>query len=202
MKEILIVSATSQEIAPFLTLSGTAPEARTRIAGHAVRVCSTGVGVVAATFHIRQLTAQYNPALIVQAGIGGAYPDASLNVGDTVTVGTETLADLGVCYPEGFRNRFPEDRTLVNPDEYPELPFPRVRGNTVSCACSPLVQKGDAAIESMEGYALFYVCTRLGIPFLELRTVSNLVSTDRSSWNPAAATASLALALEETLTWL
>ena len=59
-----------------------------------------------------------------------------------------------------------------------------------------------ADVENMEGAAFFYVALQLGVEFYELRTVSNLVSTDRSSWNMELATTNLAAELELLITKL
>ncbi|MBP6287885.1 MAG: futalosine hydrolase, partial [Ferruginibacter sp.] len=46
-----------------------------------------------------------------------------------------------------------------------------------------LVKHFNAGIESMEGAALHYICLQENIPFLQLRSVSNLVGErDKTKW--------------------
>ena len=45
-------------------------------------------------------------------------------------------------------------------------------------------QNTTAVVESMEGAALHYVCLQAGIPFLQLRAVSNAVGVrDKTKWD-------------------
>jgi futalosine hydrolase len=47
-----------------------------------------------------------------------------------------------------------------------------------------LQQNGSPVVESMEGGALHYVCLQEGLPFLQLRSVSNDVGIrDKTKWN-------------------
>ena len=47
-----------------------------------------------------------------------------------------------------------------------------------------IILKYDPDVESMEGAAFFYCCRMTSIPFLQLRTVSNLVERrDKSKWD-------------------
>jgi futalosine hydrolase len=45
-------------------------------------------------------------------------------------------------------------------------------------------QNTSAVVESMEGASLHYVCLQAGVPFLQLRSVSNAVGVrDKSKWD-------------------
>lgn len=193
MAKILIVAAMEKELAPFAAMHGVSETCPQEVCGHEVYMAFTGVGVVAATYNISRMIEELLPDIVVQAGICGAYPESGLAVGEVVAVDKERLADLGVVYEDGLRSVFEEDVALANPGLYPGLK--RVSGNTVSAACSPLVKAGGASVESMEGYGLFFVCLRKGVDFAEMRSVSNMVSTDRSSWDMALAVENLAAEL-------
>jgi futalosine hydrolase len=53
-------------------------------------------------------------------------------------------------------------------------------------------QNATAIVESMEGGPLHYVCLRMGVPFLQLRSVSNTVGVrDKTQWNIPLAIARL-----------
>lgn len=73
---------------------------------------------------------------------------------------------------------------LRNPAPWPVLDFlPKATGRTLQELDDRW--RGEAAdVESMEGAAFFEACLRRGVPFAEIRAVSNAVGeTDRSRWD-------------------
>jgi futalosine hydrolase len=200
MSKVVIAAAVEAELAPFIERYGTRS------------VVFTGVGPVAAAFGVRQLAVRENPDLIIQAGICGCYEGSGLGVGEVVEVVRERLADLGAVRDGRFCNPFAEGAPIENPYRLPRgsrAEYPEVAGFTVSTAAGPLTEQmltlfaGDKpAVESMEGFSLFYVCKQLGIPCAQLRAVSNRVGDDRARWNIPLATRNLADALTGVLTRL
>ncbi|NLA49874.1 MAG: futalosine hydrolase [Bacteroidales bacterium] len=103
---------------------------------------------------------------------------------------------------------FSGERTVV-PESFFKLaaadirPVKAVTVNTVTGTretAGRLMLKYDPDIETMEGAAFFYVCSRDGIPFIALRAVSNRVGIrDRGSWNIPLALENLVLVLENLL---
>ena len=167
-----------------------------------IGVCITGVGLMAATYALTCSLTFPSVKCVIGAGIGGAY-DKSLSLGECVVIQSEQLADLGAEDGEAFidlfdmgfadRNVIPfTNGKLVNPLE--KLPFSiahlkQKTGLTVLTASgreSTIAQRLErygADVESMEGAALHYVCGRLGLPFIQLRAISNYVTRrDRSAW--------------------
>ena len=206
MSRILIVAAVETELAPFIACQKMTVERWCVFGGHSVWLSFTGVGAVASAYHILRLANRLSPDLIIQAGVGGCYEGSGLAVGQTVQVVKERLADLGVILDGKFTNVFPENRALENPHRFPELDYPEAAGFTVNTGCAPHIDgirkafhDDNAAVETMEGFSLFYVGIQTGIRFLQLRTISNRVSPDRSSWDIPLSTANLAAALLETL---
>jgi futalosine hydrolase len=68
--------------------------------------------------------------------------------------------------------------------------LPAVKAITVNKVSDSLIQKRQAMInfapeiESMEGAALHYVCLQENIPFIQIRSISNLIGErDKSKWN-------------------
>jgi futalosine hydrolase len=112
----------------------------------------------------------------------------------------------GFQYPGPSVNR--GERTL-EPDSFLRLAAANVRPvraltvNTVTGTAETagrLMRKYDPDIETMEGAAFFYVCSREGIPFIALRAVSNRVGVrDRAGWNIPLALENLALLFEDLL---
>jgi futalosine hydrolase len=155
--------------------------------------------MIAATYHLQQLCVQ-KPDLIIQAGIAGTYNDR-LQIGQTVLIESEVM-DTGAENDDELLSIF--DLNLADPDEFPyvngALPcyflnkksfgLQQVRGLTVNCSSGneqtidrrKLKYKAD--IESMEGAALHYTALMSGIPFLQVRTISNVVEKrNREHWN-------------------
>jgi futalosine hydrolase len=204
--KILLAAATEPEIAPALLYlqSGL-------VNTYDIDVCITGVGLMAATFSLTRKMEGESYDLVLQAGIAGAF-DKGLYLGSVVMVKSEQLGDLGAEDGDGFLDIFNlgfEDQDsppfsrgrLIN--DYSGSPFPtahmqKVNGLTVhtvsgtETTIQKRVQMYAADIESMEGAALHYVCLRLGIPFLQIRAISNYVTRrDRNAWKIGDAVAAL-----------
>lgn len=187
-------------------------------------VLITGIGCVNAAHALttRLLTGP-RPALVIQTGIGGAYRGAHLPVGAVALATDEIYGDLGVITPGGWEsaetfgfpvvaatpvhparfNRFPLDTALVQRAAAvagprlartgPFLTLQQVTG--VTAIGDALFDRFGALCESMEGAAAAHVCAIHGLPFLEVRGVSNLVEDrNRAAWRiPEAAGAARAV---------
>ena len=205
MSRIVVVAAIEIELAPFISRNKITPDSWSTVGDNQVWLSFTGVGPTASAYHIQRLIYQVHPDWIIQAGIGGCYEGSGLEVGQTVVVVKDRLADLGVMLHDKFCNIFPGNREIVNPNRLP-VDYPEVSGFTVNTGCSPIVDEmrslfsaDHAAVETMEGFSLFYVCRQCGVKFGQLRTVSNKVASERSSWNIPLATKNLAVELTATL---
>lgn len=149
-----------------------------------------GVGKVAAATALAAHLAT-RPAIdgVLLFGICGAYPGAGLEVLDGCMVVDDVLADDGVLTEERFldldalrlgsNGPFAADRQLTDRVAALLDALPRVRGATVS-TCSGtdelaqrLARRTGAAVESMEGAAVAFVCRQFGLPMAQLRYVSN-----------------------------
>lgn len=198
--KILLAAATTAEIAETLAwLQGIDPE---NPVPENVDICITGVGLLTSTFRLTKALAYSDYDLVIGAGIAGAF-DRSLHLGQCVVVTAETLADFGAEDGPAFLDAF--DIGLEKADEPPftagkllnsldGLPecitsLPQVSGLTVLKVSGnePTIEERTSrygtAVESMEGAALHYACLSLGIPFVQLRSISNYVTRrDRSAW--------------------
>lgn len=199
---LLIASATWNEIKPLENFLQDLDEAK-RLREHAVEICITGVGGAQTAFHLGKILSTGKWDLAIQLGICGSFKK-ELQIGATVNVVEECFADLGAEDDENFldvfqlellgANKFPfENGKLLNTTT---LSFPgieqlpkakgisvnKIHGNEQSIRKITTRYQGD--VESMEGAAFFYSCKMSGIPFLQVRTVSNSVEKrDKNKWD-------------------
>ena len=195
---ILLVSATPFEIAPTLTwlqanFQQTAEGVFVR-EEIIVQTLITGVGMTATAFQLGQFFAQARPDWAINAGIVGTF-DPNLNIGDVVQIVSERFGDLGVEEADGQFTDLAEmgfiPQSLMN---NPQPPIPtlticqgltvnKVHGNAASIL-KIRTKYPDAQVESMEGAAFFYACLSSGVPFVEIRGISNRVEPrNREAWN-------------------
>jgi futalosine hydrolase len=186
--QLLLVAATEMEIAPLLGQNISAD------------FLITGVGSPASIYKLVKALQQKQYDLVIQAGIAGTFSGAD-TLGETVLVEKDLFGDLGILENKQLNTLF--DAGLARIDEFPWqngwLPnsnevlhhsrLRKVRAVTVNTVSDDLhlaglyIQKYNAEIETMEGAALHYVCLRENIPFLQIRSLSNLVGErDKSKW--------------------
>ncbi len=187
--QILVIAATEMEIAPF------------RVNNPGVETLITGVGVPATIYRLLKKLQQTRYDLVIQAGIGGTFSTDIAPLGSTVIVQRDVFADLGIeeqksfstLFESGFAgsNDFPFKGGQLenNYDFIKQLPLRKVGAITVnkvsddSFQSDTFLKKYDAAVESMEGAALHYVCLNEEVPFLQLRSISNQVGErDKARW--------------------
>ncbi|MDE3211933.1 MAG: futalosine hydrolase [Bacteroidota bacterium] len=203
--KILLVSATAFEVEPYMR-------------DHpSTEVLITGVGIPSAMFQLtgKLLRQEYN--LVIQAGIAGVY-DNKIEKGAVVVVERDTFGDLGVYEKGSFRSLFEtglldendlpyKNGWLCNPHKLQEqLDLQKVRGLTINTltddpeSITRIRNKFNADIETMEGAAFHYACLMLKVPFLQLRSVSNLVGErDKGKWNIQEAVTHLNYEISKTI---
>lgn len=165
--------------------------------------------------------------IVVGFGIGGAFPGSGLSVGDVAVADREIYGDEGSLTPAGwiscediriplaevdgqrFFNEFPVTGGVASPPPSSTYADFRVASGpfvTVS-ACSgtderaaELERRHGAICESMEGAAYAHVATLHGIPWMEVRGISNIVENrDPSRWDIGTAAANAAAVVSEIL---
>jgi len=223
--DVLLLCATAGEATGVVDqLRGRADERQGSKVTHVGRVvdvaCRLAVTGIAATNTAQTLTREIErsrPRLVLQFGIGGAYPRGGLRVGDLAVASEEHYGDVGVQTPDewlgmqdvGFplldtdppiHNRVPMDQGLATraADAVGASVGPFVTVNR----CSGVGSLGDVLYErtlgiceSMEGAAAAHVCTQYELPCLEVRAASNMVEDrDRSRWRIGDAIAAVTAA--------
>lgn len=204
---MLIVAATAAEIDPLLAALKQRSHCDGRLracarGNHDIDVLTTGVGMVAtAVWSSRVLaTHEYNVAL--NLGVCGSF-DPAIPVGAVAHVVSEELPEMGAETDDRFLTL--HDLKLLGQDDFPfrhgrlmnvEPPdidalrgLPQVRGITINTvhgnerSIAAVRQRCDPQVETMEGAAFMYACLVRGIPFAEVRAVSNIVEKrNRTAW--------------------
>lgn len=154
-----------------------------------VRFC--GVGLTASAYGTLKAIVESRPDVIIMGGIAGVYPDRGYKIGEAFMVESESEADLGFFYEDGFRHLvdtdldmdFPLRRTHECPYIKDDMPLRRVRSITTNAAMSPYSDTTLGDIENMEGSAFFHVCIEEGVRFFEVRSISNEVDLGRGDWD-------------------
>lgn len=173
------------------------------------RVLVTGVGSARASLELGLALRDEQFDLVVGAGIAGAYPAADLALGQVVVLEEDAFLDLGAedgeqvldLWSLGFDPGYPSRFPLLVPPWARALTV--VRGGTCAvCTGSESTQKrretAGFQVESMEGAGWALACWRLGVPFAQVRSISNIAGPrDRGAWKIDAALAALANVVED-----
>lgn len=174
-----------------------------------VKVLITGIGTAYTGASVGLMLGREKFDLAINAGIAGAFNE-DLKPGDVVNVVSEQFGDLGIEESDGSfedlfesglaeAGQFPFTGTkLINPNltdfgflvSASGLTVNRVHGFAESI--DKVKARYQVDIESMEGGAFFMACLMAGLPFLEIRAISNYVeSRNRENWNIPLAVANL-----------
>lgn len=178
---VLIVCATEAEATP----------CREAVPGAEVVVC--GVGKIAAASEAALALARRRHEVVVSAGVAGALPRSDLRVGDVVVATKVRVVDEGLRTGSGF---VPFDRPgMPVPGARWAVPDPEWRSRFLSvptqgfrlrsgpvatvseCAGTDELAQERASLgfvaEAMEGAAVAHSAAHHGVPFVELRSISN-----------------------------
>jgi len=200
-RSVLLVAATEAEVA-----------ALRPVLGDGEQVLVTGVGMVATAARCARALAQRRYDLALNAGVCGAF-DPLLEPGLVVHVVRDRIADLGAEDGDAFLTMseiglFAESTFVnANPPDIAALRELRpVHGITVNTvhgnerSIATVVERFHPQVESMEGAGFMCACIDAGVPFAQVRTVSNLIERrNRSAWRLEEAIASLTEAVERIL---
>jgi futalosine hydrolase len=183
---ILVVAATEPEI----PLLASGPLGR-----HQLDVLVTGVGMVATAARSARGLAQERYDLALNFGLCGSF-DRALELGTVVHITRDRLPELGAEDGEAFLTMqalgFGSDDSLVNaapPANGPLNALPVVNAITVNTVhgnertIAEVVRRCRPQVESMEGAAFAYACAISGVPYAQVRAISNFVERrNRDAW--------------------
>ncbi len=168
---------------------------------------TTGVGMVATAGWCSRALATSSYDLALNFGVCGSF-DPALTPGSVVHVISDRIAELGAEDDDRFLTLdalglagAPVDPrangVMVNgapPESSVLRALPAVAGITVNtvhgreASIAAIVERFGPQIESMEGAAFMYACLIDGVPFAQVRAVSNVVERrNRAAWKMPAA---------------
>jgi futalosine hydrolase len=205
-RRLLVVTAVEAERQAVLDGIAKAPAGRS-VGGGSRRfeVVAVGVGPAAAAATTALLLAGASPPFeaVICAGIAGGFGEL-VEVGGLAVASASIAADLGASSPDGFIGldelgfgtaRRPAEPALLaalraelpGAVEGPVLSVSTVTG-TAEQARALRTRHPDAVAEAMEGFGVATAAALAGVPFGEVRSISNLIGPrDRSAWRIALA---------------
>jgi len=201
---ILVVSATSFEIAPFIKYMEEHADKKSffdfTLNGHRICPLITGVGALNTAFGIARYKGLEEVGVAINAGVAGSY-SSSLSPGDVVEVRSDRFADLGVEEADGSftdvhqmglikDNQFPyKDGWIHNSKNKYKTGLENVTGLTVNKvhgtaeSIKKITEKYDAELETMEGAGFLYACRMADINCNQIRSISNYVEPrNKDNW--------------------
>jgi len=188
------------------------------VAGREVLLLVTGVGPVNAALELGAVLGRYEISGALNIGVAGSYDLMRAPLEAAVVADAEVCAEYGVTCADGLADvsRFPfaqlrtgdesvSQRMTLDPKAAARamglsLPAGLVTGTGVTVAgitgcaerADALASRHGALTESMEGFSLALGCASRGLPFLEVRTISNRVGDrDHAQWKLEQALAGL-----------
>lgn len=207
MAVTLLVTATGLEAAPLKSVLPWLPLPFAlgelyELPAHDLYLAHLGVAKVNTAAGLTLALHTIEPGRVVQFGIGGAFAGSGLRLEQVAAATRETHMDTGVALEDDWRdmaslgfplvrehfNTFPTDAALTQTLAVLTRATPCAFGTSETVTGSfgraeVLRGRFGVAVESMEGAAAAQVCTALGVPFAELRGVSNAVGErDKGRW--------------------
>jgi len=200
MMKILIVSATTFEVAPLfdqlkISLFANSNFVSVTHRNNTLDFLITGIGMVATTYYTAKAFAKkYDFALNV--GICGTF-NKNLELGSVIHIYKDCFSELGAEDGEKFLTLeeigLKGETEITNDTQISNFvlnEIPKVTGITVNTAhgneqnIEKVFNKFHSYVESMEGAAFMFVCKNEQVPYAQIRAVSNVVEQrNKSNWN-------------------
>jgi futalosine hydrolase len=213
---VLVVAATEAEVSPFVSTLNRVADAGHRVtryqgAGHDVDLLISGVGMVATAAWCSRVLSAERFDVALNLGVCGSFRP-EIFPGSVVHVVSDRLAELGAEDGDAFLTI--QEMKLLGDDDFPFTngrlvnasppvlgPLSRMRaanGITVNTvhgnedSIARVTKRFSPDVESMEGAAFMYACLTQGVPFAQVRAVSNMVERrNRAAWKLEEAIANL-----------
>lgn len=197
-KQILITAATAMELDFLLARSAEKeglPVTENRTTQFTLLV--SGIGSALTAFSLSKILQHKKFDAAYQLGIAGSFKN-DLLVGSIVKVSSDIFADL--CLSDNgkpiheatfsdFRTYpFTEGRLIPDLSAFKQIDLPEASAITVNSVTATSdkrelwLQRYNPGIETMEGAAFYYACMKENIPCVQIRAISNMVSSVSGKW--------------------
>lgn len=193
--KILIVAATEPEVKGL-------KESLSSLALSSIDFLITGVGMVNTSYELTKALLNANYSFVINVGIAGSF-DRTLKLGEVVWVRRELFSEMGAEDGDEFlsliqlglqaHDEFPfewgelkvpilsELNTLAQLKQVRSITVNKVHGNDASILKTNMLFSPQ--IESMEGGAVFFVCMKMKVNCIQIRSISNYVERrNRDAW--------------------
>ncbi|HBF88576.1 MAG TPA: futalosine hydrolase [Bacteroidales bacterium] len=198
---ILIVSSTIKEILQLIDKYDFKQITNHIYQCNEITILISGIGIHNISLHTTKQISKKKYDLVINAGIAGSFSQ-EFQLGEIANVTSDCFADLGIEDGDEFKSLF--DCELVSKNEFPFtngyilnksiLPFP-IQANSASAITVNTVSGNGATIkfrkkkynpdiESMEGAGFAFVCEHFNQPYIQIRSVSNMIDVrSNQEWN-------------------
>ena len=202
-RRIAIVAATEKEIEPLLNDLRLHAEEHSfqtfQYHGLLIDILYSGIGIMQTALTLMEYLSHRHPNGWIQAGIGGAF-DPSLSIGEVYQIQSERLSEFGAEDRNGHiidpfelgwndPDGFPFTNGILECSYRTTYTLPLATGMTTFHSSGnqqhidQLRSKPYGQIENMEGATFFYISLIKRIPFLSIRSISNMVEPrDTTRW--------------------
>lgn len=206
--KLLLVSATSLEIKPLLSVLGKGRALQNHISRYSYKhfqidILVTGVGMVPTAVGTSMALGFYTYDAVINAGICGSF-NRTIPIGEVLNITSDCLPETGAEDGEHFlsiidlklldKDEFPfSGGKLINDSEFDSKVINRLTqsaGVTVNTVhgnahnIETFLKRHPADVESMEGAAFMYACKMYKKRHLQVRSVSNYIEDrDVVKWN-------------------
>ncbi len=201
--KILLVSATSFEIAPFIDYLEKEFTNKSffefQKGETSIYVLVTGVGAMNTSFALARMPKIADFDLAINVGLAGAF-SKNIDLGKVVEVNKDRFADIGVEEADGSftdtyelelmnPNQFPfTDGILINNNKYDTrltkmnaITVNKVHGSLESI--NQIRAKYNPELETMEGAGFLYACQIMDINAVQIRAISNhVLPRNKDKW--------------------
>ena len=170
----------------------------------------TGVGMVNTTFSLtKRLSSGELPSKVLNVGIAGAF-DQQMEIGQVVQIVTDRFSELGAENYDAFVKAdemslidsgdmiFNSKHSLKNLQPVTGITVNTIHGEEGSIAQVKHLFNCD--VESMEGAAVAFVASRVGIEWIQVRSISNYVERrNKDNWDIPSALNNLTIQVSNIL---
>ena len=149
----------------------------------------SGVGMVSTSISVTKEIIRNKYDLVINAGIAGSFRK-DIELGSVVEVVKDQISEIGAQSRDDFLSPSQIGLDVQNIIEMPsKTNFQSVSGITVNTvhgnnhSINQIIKRLNPDIETMEGAACMIACKNMGVPCVQIRSISNYIEErNKSNW--------------------